>query len=64
MGVYIQDLMLEELGDGLEHYQSLGSDLSFCVMRHVRNILLCIIEDFVLGKHILGVAVWDGKCLW
>ena len=46
---YIQDLMLEELGDGLEHYQSLGSDLSFCVMRHVRNILLCIIEDFVLG---------------
>ena len=45
MGVYIQDLMLEELGD----YQSLGSDLSFCVMRHVRNILLCIIEDFVLG---------------
>ena len=49
---------------------ALGSDLSFCVMRHVRNILLCKIEDFVLGglgyigKHILGVAVWDGTCLW
>ena len=28
---------------------ALGSDLSFCVMRHVRNILLCKIEDFVLG---------------
>ena len=48
--MYIQDLMLEELDWNIIRVLiALGSDLSFCVMRHVRNILLCIIEDFVLG---------------
>ena len=62
--------MLEELGDHL------GSDLLFCVLRHVRNILLRIINDLKEMKirlhmvntfcswDLMGVAVWDGKCLW
>ena len=65
--------MLEELGDRLEH---LGSDLLFCILRHVRNILLRIINDLKEMKirlhmvntfcswDLMGVAVWDGKCLW
>ena len=69
--------MLEELGDRLRVLIALGNDLSFCVLRHVRNILLRIIKDLVSGRigyicmvntfcsgDLMGVAVWDGKCLW